>query len=165
MKTQTPVHFIRHLPAGLLAWFCLCFLLPQSHAGDVPAWTMKNYEPTNGDFSAVGDAVVELLQSRDTARFARELAPSIEDWQAILSTNAAEREPDPVNGFRKSTGDRRQKVEFSAKELLAKADALHLDFSKGHLHSKVVAPRFLGNAHTPACKPRASRCPRLKSWM
>jgi thiol-disulfide isomerase/thioredoxin len=162
MKTQTPVHFIRHLPAALLAWFCLCFLLSQSHAGDVPAWTMNNYEPTNGEFLAVGDAVVELLQSRDTARFARELAPSIEDWQAILSTNADEREPDPLKGFRKSTGDRRQKVEFSAKELLAKADALHLDFSKGHLHSKVVAPRFLGNAHYPSLQAENESLPSVQ---
>jgi len=162
MKTQTSVHFIRHLPAGLLACFCLCFLLPQSHAGDVPAWTMKNYEPTNGDFSAVGDAVGELLQSRDTARFARELAPSIEDWQAILSTNAAEREPDPLNGFRKSAGNQRQKVEASAKELLARADALHLDFSKGHLHSKVVAPRFLGNTHYPSLQAENESLPSVQ---
>jgi thiol-disulfide isomerase/thioredoxin len=162
MKTQTSVPFIRHLPTGLLAWFCLCFLLPQSHAGDVPAWTMKNYEPTNGDFSAVVDAVVELLQSRDTTRFAGELAPSIEDWQAILSTNADEREPDPLNGFRKSTGDRRQKVESSAKELLAKADALHLDFSKGHLHSKAVTPRFLGNRHFPSLQAENESLPSVQ---
>src|ERR1700690_2287952 len=142
MNPPMPAHYVRCLGASLLAWICLGFLPLQSRAGDLPAYAVKSYEPTNGDFSAVGGAVVKLLQSRDTARFARELAPSIEDWQAILSTNPAEREPDPLKGFRAHTDYQRQKVETSAKELLAKADALHLDFSRGHLDSKAFAPKF-----------------------
>src|SRR5262249_4452236 len=42
---------------------------------------------TNDEFSAVGRAVVALLQSRDADRFARELTPDLEDYRAALSTN------------------------------------------------------------------------------
>src|ERR1035441_8512399 len=55
---------------------------------------------TNEDFSAVGQCVVELLQSRDTARFAAELSPAFEDWQSALSTNPAAQTPDLIAGFR-----------------------------------------------------------------
>jgi hypothetical protein len=104
---------------------------------------------TNEDFSAVSKSVVKLLQSRDTARFAAELSPAIEDWQSILSTNATSKDPDPLAGFRRSSESQRQRVEQGAKQLLAKADSLHVDFSKGNLRAQVTPPEYLGNTHYP----------------
>jgi len=99
---------------------------------------------TNEDFSAVSRAVVELLQSRDTARFASELAPDIGDWKAVLSTNLPATGEDPLKGFQNTAKYERQKLESSAQALLARADALHLDFPNLKLKSHVIPPRYLG---------------------
>ncbi len=104
---------------------------------------------SNEDFTAVSKAVVKLLQSRDTARFAAELSPSIEDWQSLLPANAAVRTPDPLAGIRQSTEHQRQIIEQSAKQLLAKADSLRLDFSKGNWRAEAVPPRALGSTRYP----------------
>jgi thiol-disulfide isomerase/thioredoxin len=105
---------------------------------------------TNEDFSSVSKSVVELLQSRDTSRFAREVSASMEDWQSIVSTNAAHEHPDAVAGLQASSDFHRQNIEQSAKQLLAKADSLHVDFSKGNLSAKVIPPRYLGNSRYPS---------------
>jgi bla regulator protein BlaR1 len=104
-----------------------------------------NIAGANEDFSAVGKAVVELLQSRDVARFVGQMAPTLEDYRAILSTNVATQGDDPLKGYEHSTVEpERQREESSAKALLAKAESLHLDFSKGDLHARVVPPKHLG---------------------
>jgi len=102
------------------------------------------------DFSAVSNAVVELLQNRDTAQFAAKLSPTVEDWQSILSTNATGTDPDPLAGFRKSAKNQQQQIEQGAKQLVAKADALHVDFSKGVLFAQAIPPRYLGNTRYPS---------------
>ena len=104
---------------------------------------------TNEDFSAVGQCVVELLQSRDTARFAAELSPAFEDWQSALSTNPAAQTPDLIAGFRQSAGYQSQKIEQGAKQLLAPADSLHVDFSKGSLRAQVLPPKQLASTDYP----------------
>jgi thiol-disulfide isomerase/thioredoxin len=123
--------------AHFLAALCLCLLLS-------PAPAALSGAATSEDFSAVGNAVVKLLQSRDTARFAAEMSPAIEDWESIASTNAARQNPDPLAGFRQSAGRDRQQLEQGAKQLLAQADSLHLDFSKGSLRAQVIPPGNLG---------------------
>src|ERR1017187_9985856 len=100
---------------------------------------------TNEDFSAVSKAIVELLQSRDTARFASELSPAIEDWRSALFTNATGENPAQIAGFRKSDEYWRHVMEQGAKQLLAKADSLHVDFSKARLHAQAMPP---GNLET-----------------
>jgi len=98
----------------------------------------------------VGKSVVKLLQSRDTARFAAEMSPAIEDWQSVLSTNAARQTPDPLAGFRQTAGRERKRLEEGAKQLLARADSLHLDFSKGSLQAQVIPPGNLGRTRYPS---------------
>ena len=99
---------------------------------------------TNEDFSAVSQAVVKLLQSHDTGRFARELAPSIEDFRAILSTNLPAKGEDPLKGFQGTAKYERQQVELSARALLAWAGSLQLDFSNVTFQAQVVPPKYLG---------------------
>ena len=114
---------------------------------------------TNEDFSAVSRAVVELLQSRDTARFAAAMSPSLDDWKAVLSTNLPAKGEDPLKGFQNRVQYERQNMEASAKALLARADALHLDFSKGALHARVVPPEFLGTTHYPSLQAEGETLP------
>jgi thiol-disulfide isomerase/thioredoxin len=140
MKTSKFFLYLQNRFACRLTSLFLFMLLPQSHAAMPVAGT-------NEDFSAVSQAMVELLQSHDTARFARELAPTVEDYRAILSTNLPVKGEDPLKGFQNTVPNQRQKLESSAKALLARAEALHLDFSRGDLHPRVVAPKYLGTTH------------------
>ena len=86
MKRFIISHSVPNRAAHFLAALFLCVLVS-------PAPAAISEAGTNEDFSAVSNSVVKLLQSRDTARFAAELSPAIEDWQSILSTNAAGRTP------------------------------------------------------------------------
>jgi thiol-disulfide isomerase/thioredoxin len=114
---------------------------------------------TNEDFSALSKEVVELLQSRDCERFAKEVAPRFEDWQAIRSTNAEAGGPDALDGFRSSTEFQRRTVEESARQVLVKADMLHLDFSKGPLQGEVVPQKVLGSTHYPTLQAKEESLP------
>ena len=130
----------------------LCLLWPRS-CGAAPAMG------TNEDFSVVSRAVVELLQSHDTARFADALSPSIGDWKAMASTNLPATGEDPLKGFQDTVRNQRQQMESSAKTLLARAEALHLDFSRGNLHSRVVPPKYLGTTHYPGLQAEGETLP------
>jgi thiol-disulfide isomerase/thioredoxin len=103
----------------------------------------------NEDFSAVSKAVVELLQSHDTARFAAKLLPATKDWQSVLATNETSEGIDAIAGFQKSAEFQRQQLEQGAKQFLAKADSLHVDFSKSGLRTQTVPPKYLGSTRYP----------------
>jgi thiol-disulfide isomerase/thioredoxin len=137
MKTSIFLSCLQTRFTGFLACLFVSLLLPSAD-GAAPIMG------TNGDFSAVSRAVIELLQSHDAARFARELAPDLTDYRAILSTNLPARGDDPLKGFQSSAGSERQKVELSAKALLARADSLHLDFSNVTFQVRIVPPKYLG---------------------
>ena len=113
---------------------------------------------TNEEFSAVSRAVVELLQSRDTARFATNLSASFEEFQSAL-TNVASQGPDSIDNVRQIAKYNRQKLEQSAKQLLDRADSLHVNFSNSNLHAEVVPPGRLGTSQYPGSKelPRAGK--------
>ena len=143
MKTSRCIPFFRNQFVCHLTSLFLFVLLPRSN-GAMPVMG------TNEDFSAVSQAIVELLQSHDTARFAQAMSPSIKDWQAMVSTNLPATGEDPLKGFQNTVKYERQQTELSAKALLARAEALHLDFSRGELHSRVVPPKFLGTTHYPS---------------
>src|SRR5262245_56405322 len=93
----------------------------------------QKFQPAKDEFTAVGQAVVELLQRRDTAKFASRLVASVDDWKSVLSTNLPSNDEDPAKGFPDTVSRERKTVEASAKALLSKADALKLDFSRGEL--------------------------------
>ncbi len=136
----------------LLTGLFLFLLLPQSHAAMPVAGT-------NEDFSAVSKAMVGLLQSHDTARFADALSPSLDDWKAVLSTHLPAQGEDPLKGFQNTVKYERQQTESSAKALLARADALHLDFSRGELHARVVPPKYLGTTQYPSLQAEGETMP------
>jgi thiol-disulfide isomerase/thioredoxin len=143
MKTSKFPPFFQNRFTCCLTCLFLSLLLPPTY-GAAPVMG------TNEDFSAVSRAVVELLQNHDTARFADALSPSIEDWKAMVSTNLPATGEDPLKGFQNSVRYQRQQMESSAKALLARAEALHLDFSRGNLHSRVIPPKYLGTTHYPS---------------
>ena len=117
----------------------LCLLVSPAPAGMAAA-------ESNDDFSNVTASVVKLFQSRDAARIARELAPAVEDWRSVLSTNTTGSNPDPLAGFQESCENQRRQIERSAQQLLAKADSLHVDFSKGAFRAEAIPPRQLGQS-------------------
>src|SRR5256714_5686808 len=99
------------------------------------------------NFSEVGEAVARLLQSGDAAGFAKELAPSIADWRAAISTNRVAKGNNPLGpDFQKSLDQQRRKLEASAKRLLAKAAELKLDFARAQITAKPKPLRVLGSA-------------------
>jgi thiol-disulfide isomerase/thioredoxin len=116
-------------------------------------------EVTDEDFSALSKPVIELLQSRDAARFVAAISPGVDDWQSILSTNAADQNPDAIAGFLRSAEYQRQKMEQDAKQLLARADSLHVDFSKSGLRAQVVPPGHVIGMHYPGMMANDARLP------
>jgi len=152
MNTSKSFLYLQNRFARCLTGLLLFVLLPQANAA-VPVMG------TNEDFSAVSQAVVELLQSRDTARFATAMSPSVEDWKAILSTNLPATGENPLNGFQKMVPRQRQQMEAGAKALLARADELHLDFSKNELHARVVPPKYLGTTYYPSLQAEGETLP------
>jgi len=99
------------------------------------------------NFAEVGEAVARLLQSGDTAGFAKELAPSIADWRAAISTNRVTKGNNPLGpDFQKSLDQQGHNLEASAKRLLAKAAELKLDFARAQITAKPKPLRVLGSA-------------------
>ena len=121
------------------------------------------FQPAPDEFAAVSRSVVALLQRRDTAKFAQEITASAEDWKAVASTNL----PDigeTLKSFADGVADQRREAEASARAFLARAESLHLDFSKGDLHARVVdPPRFgrlgVGRAHFPSLQAEGETIP------
>ena len=143
MKPESCLYFKCQLTLCLASLF-FCLLTPPAPAADVPVDTSKEYQPASDEFASVGKAVVELLQTRETIRFATNMAVSAEDWQSVLTTNLSLSEQEMIKGLVKSAHYGREKVELSAKALLARADALHLDFSKSELHFQILTPKHVG---------------------
>jgi thiol-disulfide isomerase/thioredoxin len=137
MKHFTIIHWVPD--RAVCFWAALCLSLPAP-----PAQAASQERGPKEDFSAVSNCVVTLLQSGDTARFAAELTPSIENWQSILSSNAAGESPDPLAYYRRSVPYDRQTVEQGAKQLVARARSLHVDFSKWNYRVQIIPPENLG---------------------
>ena len=109
---------------GLAGRICACFLV--ACLASVPLCAIsatttaesggmaKQNVAANGEFSAVSNAVVELLRSRDAAAFPSALAPSIADYQSLLPTNLP---PQVQEAFKTM----RANVESSAKTFLEQA--------------------------------------------
>ena len=142
-----------------LAVLFVGLLAPQARGADSPPVRPQGFlRPTNDEFAAVSHSVIALLQSRDTARFAREIVASPEDWKAIACTNL----PDigeHLKSYADSTEQRRWNARTAARDFLAMADGLHLDFSKGDLHPRVVNPSFLGRVSYPALQSQGEALP------
>jgi cytochrome c biogenesis protein CcmG/thiol:disulfide interchange protein DsbE len=107
----------------------------------VNAVSAATNSPSAQDFSAAGEAVVRLLQSRDAKRFAEEMAPSTQDWRAVKSTNTSAKPEDPLGpGFQKGLDFNRSQVAGSAEQVLSRAKTLGLDPARIRFHVKEVLP-------------------------
>jgi thiol-disulfide isomerase/thioredoxin len=135
--------FIESKRAVWLAILLVLRLGPQAVAAERPA-ADPEYRPTADEFSVLANAALELLQSGATARFAGTVAPSLDDWKSILSTSLPTKGEDPLAPFRNSGPFLRRTVEMSGREVLSRASALHLDFSKGDWRAQVVLPKRFG---------------------
>lgn len=121
------------------AILALNFFLPAALMAQ-PMENERPLKPARGEFDAVGKAIVELLQTRDSKRFATSMAASAEDFQSLVTPNLSSQERDLLGSLGNSSGYGRQRLEASAKALLAQADALHLDFSTNQLNFIINAP-------------------------
>jgi thiol-disulfide isomerase/thioredoxin len=133
---------------------CLAILLiglacpsPIIAADPPPRQMPKPYQPAEDEFADLSKQLIELLQSHDTAKFANAMAPSAVDWKSIFSTNMPGLGDDPAKHFESMSRYAREKIELGAKALLERANALHLDFSKGDLHPSVSLPKRFGYTH------------------
>ena len=133
----------------LLAVFVLVGMTSQILAGEASADRPRDYHATAEEFAPLANSALELLSDGATARFAGTVAPSIEDWKSILDTNAPAENGDPLASFRNSAPFQRRTVEMSAREVLSRAAALHLDFSKGEWRARVVLPEHFGRTRYP----------------
>ncbi|MGC3959418.1 MAG: hypothetical protein QM813_16175 [Verrucomicrobiota bacterium] len=108
-------------------------------AADVP-------DEAKDDFSALSTAVVRLLENGDTAAFTKAVVPTLEDWRATIVTNdLTSTGEDPLGtSFQNSLTYQKRNVEAAAKQLLARAAALKVDFAQLRLTAKAVSPKSKG---------------------
>ena len=126
----------------------------------------KRFQPGPDEFAALTHSVVMLLQRKDTAKFANDITASADDWKAITSANLPNID-ETLKSFADGAEARRREAEASAKEFLAKAESLHLDFTKGDWHARTVdPPRFgrfgFGNVHYPSLQAEGETMPSLQ---
>src|SRR3569833_2005993 len=100
--------------AGLAAGFCLN--MAAAEPGRSPD------HPTPDEFAPVGQAVLEVLQTRDTGRFAKALAPRMQDYHDLVSTNRLAEDKDPSKSMGMTQAFQQRKVEQSAKAALQRMD-------------------------------------------
>ena len=141
--------------AGRTFAVCLAVLFPtlfapQSPAADLPPQLSKEYQPAPDEFAGLGNTAMELLRSGDTARFATSLCATAGDWKSILSTNLPAQAEDPLKGFQSTLDYQHQKIESSARVVLQKMAALHLDFTNGNWQVRVLLPKHFGNTRYPS---------------
>lgn len=115
---------------------------------------------TENDFSAISNAVVQLLRDQDATKFADTLVATPGDWKAIASSNALANEDSLNKAIDKIVEQQSQKVQTSAQELVSRAKSLDFDFSKGNLNVRVIGPERVGTVHYPALEDENQSLPR-----
>ena len=78
---------------------------------------------------------MRLLQTRDAARFATDMSVSAADWLSWMTPKLSADDQEKIKMFAKDADKGRDRTEASAKALLARAESLNLDLSKGVCHS------------------------------
>lgn len=123
-----------------LAGFIFGLFMSTIQAADLPP---KMYQPTNGEFSAIGNAVVALLQTKDAGSFATNVSASSQDWRSLITTNMSSDQKDRLNSYAKGIGYNVQRLRSTARAVLNLAQQLHLNFGKG-LSFRIASPRYAG---------------------
>lgn len=130
------------LPAALVVAF-LCRSGHSVAAAEAP-------DPTKEDFSSLGEAVVRLLETGDAKAFAADVTPSMADWRAVVSTNRSASAGDPLASWQGTLNRQRAEVETSARQMLAQAAELKVDFSKLRLTAAITPLKWLGSSRYPS---------------
>ena len=117
---------------------------------------------TNNDFSALSNAVVQLLKDQDASKFAEALVATPGDWRAIASSNALANEGNLDKAIDRIVEQQSQKVQLSAEQLVAKAKSLDFDFTKGNLNVRLSDPERVGTIHYPALQDENQNLPRAE---
>ena len=126
----------------LLSMCCIAFLALQTLVVRADPPTTPPQIDTTYDFSAVGNALAQLLKSHDIQHFVAEMAPNDKDIRAVVPTNLFANENDP-EAFSQFTGHASQAVQTAAEELLERADSLHLNFADSNLVASVIPPEAM----------------------
>jgi thiol-disulfide isomerase/thioredoxin len=147
-------------PMRRITWYLLAAgLCLGLRAAAEPGPSRGPYLPAPGEFEPVGQAVVELLQSRDAARFAKALSPTVEDYHAVVSTNRLAGNEDPSKAMQMTQAFQRKKVQDSAKAVLARLDALHVTFTNGNWRAIASMPSQFGQRHWDNLQEKADSIP------
>lgn len=125
------------------------FLLPILVAalcctGGAVVHAAESSDTAKEDFSSLGAAVVRLLETGDAHAFAAAVAPTMTDWRAVVSTNR-NAGGDPLESWQSTVNHQRTEVETTAKQMLAQAAGLKVDFSRLRLTVAVTPPKWLGS--------------------
>lgn len=120
------------------------------------------YQPLAGEFDPVGKAVLELLQTKDAGRFATNWSVRAQDWESLISTNVKPEEVERLNTYAKGSHRNVQQLKDGAGAFLARAESLHLDFSKGDWQSRVIAPKHIGKIYFSDPKAGGATAPYLE---
>lgn len=132
-------------------WNLLLVAAAVCGAGTLATRAAEKPDPAKEDFSPLSAAVVRLLETGDAKAFAKTLAPSLVDWESVVSTNRAAAGEDPLGKSWQRTLDRqRAEVESSAKQLLAQAAELQVDFSRLRLTAVATPLKGLGSTRYPS---------------
>lgn len=118
--------------------------------------------PSPDAFAPVGQAVLELLQTRDTAAFAKALAPRMQDYHSIVSTNRLADDKDPSKAMGMTQAFQQRKVEQSAKAALQRMDQLHLQFTNGNWRAIPNVPEQFSQMHWSNLQEEGEFVPALK---
>jgi thiol-disulfide isomerase/thioredoxin len=135
-----------------LAAVVFAFWVLPGYAAQTPFDPPKEYQATNGEFDVIGQAVLDLLQSKDAARFAANVSTSEADWNSLITTNMTDEEKASVSRLAKGARDSASSLESAGKSLLNRADSLHLDFSRNNWRFQIVPPNHVGNIYFLAAR-------------
>lgn len=96
---------------------------------------------------------MRLLETKNVAKFADEIVPTLEDWQAVRSTASIAKD-DPIGpAFQKQLGRDRRSVEASAQRTLEKAKALGLGPAQVKFKVKEISAKHIGESQVPGFGP------------
>jgi len=106
------------------------------------------YKPVDGEFDALGQAVVELFQSQSASNFVAKVVIKGTDYQSLITTNLAESAVATLQKF--TNGDNTRQVLPSVQVALKTVESLHLNADGSKLTFHVVPPKhvsamYMGN--------------------
>lgn len=125
----------------VLSGLMLFILSTRANAQSPP---LEEYQPTNGEFDVLGQAVVELLKTHAITNFAVQNSPAANDWQSIITTNLSKDLVDRIGTYAKGGDYNLKQLSAQAQAMLDRADSLHVNFSDGVLNYRVIRPEHAG---------------------